>query len=36
MNPSRFTECDVGEAALAWLAGLDWRVAHGPDLAGIW
>ena len=27
------TEADVEDAALAWLAGLDWQVAHGPDLA---
>ena len=25
------TEADVEEAALAWLAALGWRVAHGPD-----
>ena len=27
------TEADVEEAALAWLADLGWRVAHGPDIA---
>ena len=27
------TEADVEEAALAWLADLDWGVAHGPDIA---
>ena len=27
------TEGDVEEAALAWLAGLGWQVAHGPDIA---
>ena len=27
------TESDVEEAALAWLAELDWQVAHGPDIA---
>ncbi len=26
------TEADVEEAALAWLEGLGWRVAHGPDI----
>ena len=28
-----FTESDVEQAALAWLEGLGWNVAHGPDLA---
>ena len=28
-----FTEADVEEAALAWLAALGWQVAHGPDIA---
>ena len=28
-----FTESDIEEAALAWLAGLGWAVAHGPDIA---
>ena len=27
------TEADVEAAALEWLAGLGWQVAHGPDLA---
>ena len=27
------TEAVVEEAALAWLRGLGWRVAHGPDIA---
>ena len=27
------TESDVENAALAWLEGLDWRIAHGPDIA---
>ena len=27
------TEADVEQAALEWLAGLGWRVAHGPDIA---
>ena len=27
------TEADVESAALAWLEGLGWRVAHGPDIA---
>ena len=26
-------ESDVEEAALGWLAGLGWQVAHGPDIA---
>lgn len=28
-----FTEGDVEEAALAWLAGLSWSIVHGPDIA---
>ena len=28
-----FTESTVEDAALDWLAGLDWQVAHGPDIA---
>ena len=28
-----FTESDVEQAGLAWLEGLGWHVAHGPDLA---
>ena len=27
------TEADVEQAALSWLAGLGWQVAHGPDTA---
>ena len=27
------TEADVEQAALEWLAGLGWGVAHGPDIA---
>ena len=27
------TEDDVEQAALGWLDGLGWRVAHGPDIA---
>ena len=27
------TEADVEEATLAWLRGLEWQVAHGPDIA---
>ena len=27
-----FTEADVEEAALDWLAALGWQVAHGPDI----
>jgi len=28
-----FAESTVEEAALAWLAGIGWRIAHGPDIA---
>ena len=28
-----FTESEVEAAALEWLEGLGWRVAHGPDIA---
>ena len=28
-----FTESNIEEAALAWLADLGWAVAHGPDIA---
>jgi type I restriction enzyme R subunit len=28
-----FTESVVEEAALEWLAGLGWTIAHGPDIA---
>ena len=27
------TEADVEAAALTWLTGLGWQVAHGPDIA---
>ncbi len=27
------TEADIESAALDWLSGLDWGVAHGPDIA---
>ena len=27
-----FTESDVEDAALAWLAAMGWSVAHGPDI----
>ena len=27
------TEADVEQAALDWLAGLGWRITHGPDVA---
>ena len=30
---SAFTESTVEQAALAWLQGVGWRVAHGPDIA---
>ena len=26
------TAADVGAAAIAWLAGLGWQVAHGQDV----
>ena len=29
------TEADVEQAALNWLAGLGWQVAHGPDTLGV-
>ena len=29
---NRFTESTIEAAALEWLAGLGWRVAHGPDI----
>ena len=31
--PRAFAESQVEEAALAWLEILDWRIAHGPDIA---
>lgn len=30
---SAFTESTVEQAALAWLEGVGWRIAHGPDIA---
>jgi len=30
---TRITESDVEDAALGWLDGLGWSVAHGPDIA---
>jgi type I restriction enzyme, R subunit len=33
MNDNRFSESVVEEAALAWLEGLGWQIAHGPDIA---
>ena len=30
--PSSFTESEVEAAALEWLEGLGWKVAHGPDI----
>ena len=27
------TEAEVEQAALAWLGGLGWQVAHGPEIA---
>ena len=33
MNDNRFSENVVEEAALAWLEGLGWQIAHGPDIA---
>ena len=27
------TEADVEQVALAWLSGLGWQAAHGPDIA---
>ena len=30
---SSFTESEVEAAALEWLEGLGWKVAHGPDIA---
>ena len=28
-----FSESEVEEAALQWLEGLGWSVAHGPDIS---
>ena len=30
---ANFTESEVEDAALDWLAGCGWSVAHGPDIA---
>ena len=30
---STLTEAGVEQAGLAWLDGLGWQVAHGPDIA---
>jgi hypothetical protein len=30
---NRFSESVVEDAALEWLEGLGWHVAHGPDIA---
>ena len=31
-RPTTFTEAEVEEAALKWLQGLRWNVAHGTDI----
>lgn len=33
MSGVGFTESVVEQAALAWLEGIRWRVADGPDIA---
>ena len=33
MSVTGVTESVVEQAALAWLEGLDWRIAHGPGIA---
>ena len=33
MAVTTITEADVEQAALDWLEGLGWQVAHGPDVA---
>ena len=33
MSPGTFTESEVEDAVLAWLAWLGWTVLHGPDIA---
>ncbi len=33
MNDMGVTESVVEQAALTWLEGLGWRIAHGPDIA---
>ncbi|MCP9441173.1 MAG: hypothetical protein NNA20_01140 [Nitrospira sp.] len=30
---AHLTESTVEDAALAWLQGIGWRIAHGPDIA---
>ena len=30
---STLTEADVEQAAIDWLRGLRWQIAHGPDIA---
>ena len=32
-DSATFTESEVEDAALEWLEGLGWRVAHGPNIA---
>ena len=32
MSPSPLTEFDVEQAALDWLSGVGWSVAHGSSL----
>ena len=32
-SPAAFTESEVEDAALEWLGGLGWQVAHGPNIA---
>ena len=33
MIMTSFSESEVEQLALDWLAGLGWSVAHGPDIA---
>ncbi len=33
MPRASFTEADLEQAALDWLSGLGWQVAHGPNFA---
>ncbi len=33
MSTPAFTESTVEDAALAWLEGIGWRLAHGPEIA---
>ena len=30
---SYITEADAEQAAVSWLEGVGWQVAHGPDIA---